>query len=221
MPVNIPVVSHRTARGAPIRDRIQVTSQTPQKTFDRIQRFNATPGTRSAAAHLLNESARSMIQIAIDIANSEFKPRSGGRRPRKGTRHYVTSFFLEEANQDSIGRMTVRFGNRHPAAGYIEYGTRPHEIPPPEFGSGTGPAFATGHLIFPFRPDATRTQPGTGRTAGTVGNWPTEFGEPGSVRMYTNEPVNHPGSPAFHIIARAKAAWLDRNRMSVGRRPRL
>lgn len=177
----------------------------PQRRIDRIRLLNANPSTRSAASHLVNAAADSVIRIAQEIANAEFKPRSGGRRPRKGSRHYVTSFYHEEATQDSIGRLIAKFGNRSPIAWYVEKGVWPHEITAKAGGEQSG------NLVFPYNPKATRTQPGRGVTAGTRGTWPTEFFEAGSV-INSSYSVNHPGSPAFRILERAREAYMDRAR---------
>lgn len=192
----------RTIRARPsfFTTKVSVKDDFPAKRIDKIMRFNANPRQRSTASRMVNEGAHSVVRIAQEIAHAEFKPRSGGRRPRPGTLHYVTSFFTEEATQDSIGRLVAKFGNRHPAATIIEFGARRHYIVQHER-----------LLVFPFKKGATRTQPGRGVGAGVVGNWPTEFQTPGATTA-RKQVVDHPGSPAFHIIGRARTAYLSRVR---------
>jgi hypothetical protein len=185
--------------------RVAVSKPRMQK----ILNFAADPKKRSAAARLLNNDAQGVVRIAKEIAHNEFhEDRDEGRRPEpnQGKPHYVDSFKISPATVESLQRMTVQWGNAHPAANIIEHGARPHKIVAGMQGSGTGPAISQGRLIFPYKEGASRTNtPG-----GPPGNWPANFGT-GAKRARVKA-VNHPGSPAFHIMRRAIRTYKRRNR---------
>jgi hypothetical protein len=191
-------------REAVIRGEVKVKSDFPQALIDKVTHFNANPRSRSAAAQIINDGGRSMIRIAQEIAHQEFKPRTGTRRPRPGSLHYVSSFYFEPATQDSIGRFKARWGNDHPHASYLEYGAPRHFIPK-NAGTGKGKVNGVpGYVIFPYDKNATRSQPGRGRGPGTVGTWPAEY----TMENWTfSRQVDHPGHKAYRIMERAKKAY--------------
>lgn len=194
----VKVRTSRTGRQGPLHGEINITGDYPQSTVNKIMQFNQNPNTRNTAASYVNHAATTVIRYAKDIADAEFRDRPSERRPRPGTRHYRTSFFFHPATQDSIGRLRARYGNSHRAAWIIERGARPHVIAARGIGFG-------GRLKYPFKPDAQGTHPGTGITPGIQGTWPTEYG-PG-VQVREDDYVNHPGTPAFHIMKRASTQY--------------
>jgi len=182
-----------------------------QARTDKILNYAADPKRRAVAARLLNTDAKGMVRIAQEIADDEFRQdRVQSRRPEdnRGKPHYVNSFTIKPATVETLQRMVVVWGNSHPAANIIEHGARPHVIASGMQGSGTGPGFQRGRLKFPFRPP-----PGSGNVntpGGPPGTWPPNFG--GGARTASIKQVNHPGSPAFHIMRRAIKRYKRRNR---------
>lgn len=197
----------------------------PQQTVERILTLNGNPRTRAAASRKLNRLAHTVVDEARAIAATEFRTdRPQERRPpesREHGAHYVDSFEIKPNTAEGINRLTIRWGNSHPAARIIENGARPHIIAAGErFASGTGPYTTSGKLVFPYRPPP-RSQlahsPG-----GPAGQWPVDFasGRRGGGRTAVVAQVNHPGSPAFHIFRRAIRRLQDRERNSGSRRRR-
>lgn len=185
--------------------RVNVSKPRLQKLLN----YAADPKRRAAAARMLNSDAQGVVRIAKEIASKEFhQDRDEGRRPppNRGKPHYVDSFKIAPATVESLQKMTVKWGNSHPAANIIENGASAHRIEAGMQGSGTGPAFDQGRLVFPYRAGASRTStPG-----GPPGSWPANFGS-GAKRARVKA-VNHPGSPAFHIMRRAIRTYKRRNR---------
>lgn len=178
-----------------------VTIKPSKPRADRIINFAADPRRRGAAARLLNREAQGIVRAAREIAEGEFVgDRDESRRPEKnrGKPHYVDSFGVSRATQESLRAMKVSFGNSHPAAHIIENGAGPHEIP----------ASRGKDLLFPFKPP-----PGSGRVntpGGPAGRWPANFGA--GAREAKIKTVNHPGSPAFHVFQRAVRRYKARSR---------
>lgn len=191
--------------------RIEVTAFEPTSSQEHIRLLNSNPRTRATASRQLNDTGRSILRIAREIALAEFRTRSEGRRPRPGSPHYVDSFFFHPATQQSIEQMTVSVGNSHRAARIIEKGARPHKIPRV---SGTGRGTnngAEGYVVFPYQKNSSRY-----RYPGQPGSWPTEYTRENTRAMIQ---VEHPGQEGFHIMARAVARARSRaglDRVSLG-----
>lgn len=172
--------------------------------------FNANPRTRAHAARIVNHGAHRVIAIAREIAEEELhNDRPKERRRHPDSPHYVDCFFVTPTTMDRINRVVAGFGNNHPAAAYIEHGGGgEHTITAVVGGENSG------NLVFPFRKGASRGGPGQ-----PPGDWPVRFGEAGSQRMSVYS-VTHPGSPAFHIIRRAREAYRRQARTGASRRRR-
>lgn len=179
---------------APLTSSIKVDVSRLQRR--KLVDFNANPRQRAAASRILRHEARNFVGICQSIAEAEFRTDRPQKRRRSKGPHYKDSFFYTPATQDSIGRMRVGFGNRHPAANIIEGGSQPHSIP------SSGETY----LRFPFKPGAARS-----RLGGPPGDWPTDFRQGGKVYSQVGS-VHHPGTPAFRIIRRARERYRARAR---------
>lgn len=135
-----------------------------------------------------------IIKAARKIARAELQNnREEERRNRATTRgkpHYIDSF-RAGAPDLSGGRVRGVLFNDSPAKNFIEHGTKRHRIR------------ARGKAKFPVS-----SMRQWGRDYETQREPYVEYGAAVPEKRY----VNHPGSPAFKIVERAKAEVLSRHR---------
>lgn len=177
----------------------------PDIRADRILDLNRNARTRATAGRYINHGSRQLIEIIQQIADAELKEdRPQERRRTQGPR-YRDSWDVMDNHVDNIGRLVGGIYSTHHAARLIENGSPPHSIP----------QGGTTYLAFPFQPGATRSKRG-----GPKGNWPVNFGEglewsgdtAVSTDFFGDAQVNHPGTPAFRIVERARRRYRERAR---------
>lgn len=167
----------------------------PELRADRILDLNRNARTRATAGRYINHGSRQLIEIIQQIADAELKEdRPQERRRTQGAR-YRDSWEVMDNHVDNIGRLVGGIKSTHHAARLIENGSPAHTIP----------KGGTTYLAFPFQPGATRSKRG-----GPKGNWPVDFG--GDADFFGDAQVQHPGSPAFKIVERARRRYRERAR---------
>lgn len=177
----------------------------PQLRADRILDLNRNGNTRATAGRYINHGSRQLIEIIQKIADAELKEDRPQERRRTAGPRYRDAWRVVPNRMDNIGRLVGGIECTHHAARLIENGSPPHAIP------AGGPSY----LAFPFQPGATRSKRG-----GPKGNWPVNFGEglewsgdtAVSTDFFGEAQVNHPGTPAFRIVERARRRYREQAR---------
>lgn len=166
----------------------------------RLPYLNSDARRRSTAGRVINNGVRMMIREIQNLADAELREeRPDDRRRTEGPR-YRDSFLPLVNTQKSIDKLEGGFKSTHHFARGLEKGTGRHDI----WGRPARP------LRFPFIPNATRSQRG-----GPPGNWPILYAK-GNRRADVF--VDHPGTPAFQFVARARRKYRQSAR-GRGSRP--
>ena len=165
----------------------------------RLRRLAEQPRTRGAAARILNNESRKIVQIAEEIALEDLHQRKDPtRRSDLSLEHgkrLHESFEMVPASEFGVGKLRVGIRNTHPAFKFVEYGTPRHDI---EVRSGDG------FLFFPW--DGTR---GVNRGApGKKGRFAVDWDD---ADTFMGKKVNHPGAVARKIIPRAVRRYRRRS----------
>lgn len=125
---------------------------------------------------------------AIRLAKAQLKTDTPTDERRNPESAYYVDSFTIRTTRSS-NQLALGLGNTHPAANVIELGSQPHEINPSE----------SDRLAWPASRDKS-----SGYTEGRV--------------MGIGLPVDHPGTPAYHILASAlrSAAQKQRRTARIG-----
>lgn len=139
------------------------------------------PQRRAAAARILNDQSRLLVQIGEKMTEEDLHRRSVERRTAMSLNHgreVQDSWEIVPAREIGPDKLRVGARNTHPAFPILDAGTRVHDILPRN----------GAHLIFPFNGGA----PGR---AGQIGAFAVEFGEgptkaPTGVHAHQIQPRN-------------------------------
>lgn len=168
--------------------------------LERLPHLNSDARRRTTAGRHINDGVRDMIEEIQRLADAELREARPDDRRRTDGPRYRDSFRPLPNTQASIDKLVGGFESTHHFAWGIESGTPEHPIWP---SSGT-----SGRLIFPFDPTATRSKRG-----GPPGTWPIVITDDNRVFRTL---VNHPGTPEFRFVQRAR----ERYRRQARGRPR-
>lgn len=165
----------------------------------RIPHLNSDARRRTTAGRIINNGTRRMIREIQKLADAELKERPEDRRRSQGPR-YRDSFEVLDNHAPNIDRLEGGFISHHPNARRLEFGTREHRITPR----------GNYDLVFPWDGPSRHSGPRK-----PPGSWPVEFDE---FNEHVSRGVNHPGTPAFKFVERARRAYHGRSNQG-SRRP--
>lgn len=162
-----------------------------------LHRWLNAPNQRRKATYILERESEKIKVIAEETADKELHRRTATRRnsPEPG---YHDSFRVFTSTAGTRLRVGVR--NEHQSAHWVEYGTKPHDIPQ-----------TAGKMRFPF--DGPVGQGGVGR----LGAFPVQFGDGLGGEWRGTGQIKHPGAGAHRIMRRARDTYAIRNKRILNR----